>query len=219
MLPGEALSDRIRRGLGRAGRGAGAWCDLFRPHGPAHPMAVGNRILRLPAAFVAPRDPTAPVVYGQALWEGIFDAGYTQPGDYLRGPDGLFFIASQPRLGPVLCVKTNRVLTLARPAAQTLAGLNRYGGVQAREATPLMTCWPASVLGSRRDEGRGALPSDAPGVPSGGTGGWEILMPGTPGVLLRMADLATDDFGRAAVLGSTELTALGWRLYARQAGT
>ncbi len=218
MLPGQAVPDLIRQGLGQAGRGVGDWCDLYRPRGAEAPLVSANRVLRLPAAFVSTRDPTAPVPYGDALWLGIFDAGYARAGDYLAGGEGVFFVASTPRLGPVLCVRTNRTLTLARPAGPGVAGLARYGGVQAAQLLPLMTGWPASVLGSRRDGGRGALPGDAPGLP-GGAGGWEMLLPQAVGVVLRPGDLATDDLGRTAVLSSAELTALGWRLFARQAGS
>jgi len=218
MLPGAHVPDAIRRGLGLAARGAGDWCDLYRPGGAEMPICAANRIARLPAAFVAPGSPHHGVSYGASVFEGIFDAGYAQPGDYLAGAEGVFFVASLTRLGPVLCVRTNRTVTLARPAGTALAGVARYGGVQAAETVPLMTAWPASVLAHSRDSGRGALPGDAPGLP-GGAGGWVVLMPGVEGVFLRPGDLIRDDLGRMAVLSGTELTALGWRLYARQAGT
>ena len=218
MLPGRNVPDAIRRGLGLAARGAGDWCDLYRATSAEMPLAIANRVMRLPAAFVALSNPQAAVSYGVAVWQGIFDAGYALPGDYLVGNDGVFFVASMPRLGPVLCVKANRTVTLERPNPPSLAGLTRYGGVQQAQTTALMTAWPASVLARQRDGGRGALPGDAPGV-TGGAGGWEVLMPGTPSVLLRPGDLLRDDLGRTAVLSGTELTALGWRLFARQAGS
>jgi hypothetical protein len=218
MLPGSNVPDMIRRGLGLAARGAGDWCDLYRPAGPANPLDAGNRVLRMPAAFVALDNPAAPVSYGTATWQGIFDAAYAQPGDYLVGAEGVFFIAAITRLGPVICVRANRTVTLSRPAAKSAAGLSRYGGVVPAQTVALMTSWPASVLTRPREGGRGALPADAPGLP-GGPGGWEVLVPGTPGVLLRPGDLIRDDLGRTAVLAGTELTQLGWRLLARQAGT
>lgn len=218
MLPGASIPDLIRRGLGLAARGAGDWCDLYRARSADTPVAAANRIMRLPAAFVNTGNPAAPVGYGDATWRGIFDAAYTQPGDYLDGRDGMFFVASQPRLGPILCVRTTRVLTLSRPVAPLNAGLDRYGGVRAAETEVLLNGWPASVLARSRDGGRGALPADAPGLP-GGAGGWEVLLPAFPGVLLRPGDLARDEIGRSAVVSGAELTALGWRLFLRQAGT
>jgi hypothetical protein len=213
------VSDKIRRGLGAAARAAGAWCALYRPQTAAAPMGSGNLLLRLPAMFANPQNFNAPVGYGDAMWEGYFDAGYSRAGDYVCGPDGVFFIASQPRLGPVLCVKTNRVLSFARPGAPTAAGVNRYVGVQQATAATLLTDWPASVLAAGVG-GRGALPADAPGV-IGGAGGWSVLLPavrlGGAVVMLHTGDLATDDLGRTGVVSTTELTDLGWRLHIRQA--
>ncbi len=215
------VPNAIRRGLGAAARAVGAWCDLYRPRGNGAAMDGANRKMRLPATFASPSGVMTPVGYGDALWEGYFDAGYTRAGDYLAGPEGVFFIASQPRLGPVLCVKTNRVLSFFRPAGPAAAGVNRYAGVRAAAGTPLLTDWPASVLATRMG-GRGALPGDAPGV-DGGAGGWAALLPAPAGggatIVLRSGDLAYDDLGRAGVVGSAELTDLGWRLHVRQAVT
>ena len=182
-------------------------------------MDGGNRLMRMPATFANPSNFTAPVGYGDALWEGYFDAGYSRAGDYLAGPDGVFFIASQPRLGPVLCVKANRMVSFSRPAGPIAAGVNRYAGVQRGVEVPLLTDWPASALAIRYG-GRGALPADAPGV-EGGAGGWEVLLPmlrvGGPAIVLRTGDLAHDDLGRTGVITGAELTHLGWRLQVRQA--
>ncbi len=213
MLPGQAVPDAIRRGLGLAARAVGDWCDLYRPSGTGAALTPANRILRLPAAFAHRRGFAVAAEHGEALWQGVFDAAYTLPGDYLRGADGTFFIAAQPRLGPVLCVKTNRTLTLARPAGPALAGMNRYVGVLDATLQPLLTAWPASVLGAGAG-GRGMLPGDAPGL----LGGWAVLLPTTP-VVLKPGDVAHDDLGRAAVIAGAELTALGWRLHMKQAAS
>jgi hypothetical protein len=211
MLPGQAVPDAIRRGLGLAARAVGDWCDLYRAQGVAPPLLPGNRVLRLPAAFSSKQGFDVPVSYGEALWLGMFDAAYTRPGDYLAGNDGIFFVADQPRLGPLLCVKTNRILTLSRPSAPVFAGMNRYVGVQESLATPLLTEWPASVLAAG---GRGASSGDAPGLVGGG--GWTVLLPAA-GVSLRPGDLARDELGRGAVVATAELSGLGWRLHMRQA--
>ena len=213
------IPNAIRRGLGAAARAVGAWCDLYRPQGACAPMSGANRLLRLPATFANPSGFNVPVGYGDALWEGYFDSGYSRPGDYIAGPDGVFFIASQPRLGPVLCVKTNRVIEVSRPGGPLTAGVNRYMGVQTATATPLLEDWPASVLVNRLG-GRGALPGDAPGVP-GGAGGWVVLLPSPRlngrQVTLRQGDLVHDDLARCGVVESAELTGLGWRMHVRQA--
>jgi hypothetical protein len=206
------LQDRISRGLGAAARHIGASYDAYRPVGATDPLAPANRYLRLPAAFDA-EDPSfqRPSGYGRATWFGIFDSAYTQPGDYLRGPGGTFFVAAQQALLPSVCVLTNRVVSLSRPAAPTAAGVNSYGGILLTAATPLLTAWPASILiaGSGTP---GDLPGDA-SIPS-----WTMLLPETP-VALRAADLVRDDLGRTYVVGTAEYTALGWRILAKQAAT
>ncbi len=206
------LQDRISRGLGAAARHIGAAYDAYRPVGATDPLAPANRYLRLPAAFDA-EDPTfkRPSGYGRATWFGIFDSAYTQPGDYLRGPGGTFFVAAQQALLPSLCVLANRVVSLSRPAAPTVPGMNSYGGILLATATPLLTGWPASILTAGSGT-VGDLPGDA-GIPS-----WTMLLPQTP-VALRAADLIRDDLGRAYVIGTAEYTALGWRILAKQAAT
>ncbi len=206
------LQDRIARGLGTAARHIGAPYDAFRPTSAHHPLAAANRYLRLPAAFNA-EDPSfrRPNGYGKAAWYGIFDSAYTQPGDYLRGEAGTYFIAAQPVLLPSLCIFANRILTLSRPAAPTDAGINSYGGVLASTATPLLTAWPGSIL-TAGSGSPGDLPSDA-NIPS-----WTVLLPDTP-VRLRAADIIRDDLGRAFTIGTCEYSSLGWRILAKQAAT
>lgn len=209
------LQDRICWGMNTAARSIGARADAYRPSGSADPLSPRNRFLRLPTAFTAIRGgfEHAPA-YGTALWYGIFDAAYTRPGDYLVRDDASWFIAAQEQLLPVLCVQTNRVVTFSRPAAQSSAGVNTYGGVTAAALEPLIERWPASVItastAGRPDAG---LPSDA-SVPY-----WTVLLPATPGVTLRVADLMADDLGSNAVVSSAELTHLGWRLTVKQATT
>ena len=204
------LQDRIDRGLGTAARHIGHDYDAYRPAGPGEPLAPEHRYLRLHAAF---NDESLsfrrPITYGHATWSGVFDRAYTRPGDYLSGPAGTFFIAAQQALLPALCILTNRTVSIARPAAPAIAGINAYGGILATTATPILATWPASILFA----GAGS-PGELPG--DGNTPTWTILLPPTPAQLLS-ADLITDDEGRAYVIGSAELTGLGWRILAKQA--
>jgi hypothetical protein len=204
------LQDRIARGLGTAARHIGTPYDAFRPCSIATPLDPANRYLRLPAAFTAEDSSfRRPVGYGRAAWTGIFDSAYTQRGDYLVGPAGTFFIAAQEALLPALCVLASRTLSVARAAAPTVAGVNSYGGLTAATVTPVLSGWPASILFA----GTGS-PGDLPGDASIPT--WSVLLPNTPATI-RAADLLTDDRGQSYVVGSAELTALGWRILAKQA--
>ncbi len=211
----DRLQDRISRALGTAGRAIGATADAFRPSSVADPLAPANRFLRLPAAF-APVDGRfgRANAYGAALWQGVFDSAYTQPGDYLVQADGTWFIAAQQRLLPTLCVRANRIVSFVRAAPTRSSGMNGYGGVTRATASTLIANWPVSVLGAssggRPDAG---LPSDSV-VPL-----WTVLMPAFGGIVLRPADLMTDDLGRTATVSGAELTELGWRLTLKQATT
>jgi hypothetical protein len=148
------------------------------------------------------------------MWYGVFDAAYTRAGDYLVQEAAIWFVASQQRLLPVLCVRTNRVVSFWRAAAPANIGMNSYGGVTTATNAPLLTNWPANVLGTsgsgRPDTG---LPSDS-SVPY-----WTVLLPAFPGTIVRPSDLMTDDLGRNAVVAAAELTELGWRIAAKQAIT
>jgi hypothetical protein len=204
------LQDRIARGLGTAARHAGAEYDAYRPADVQTPLAPENRYLRLPAAFADENlSFRRPVQYGRATWSGIFDTAYTRTGDYLAGPAGVFFIAAQQSLLPPICILTSATITLSRPAAPSAAGVNSDGGLTAATATPVLTGWPASVLFAGSGS-PGELPGDA------STPTWTILLPNTPATI-SSADVITDNAGRSYVVGSAELTALGWRILAKQA--
>jgi hypothetical protein len=209
------LQDRIHWGLNAAARAIGVETDAYRPSGVSRPLDSNNRFLRLPAAFTAQDGRFAqPTGYGNALWHGVFDAAYTRPGDYLVQQEATWFVASQQRLLPILCVQTNRVVSFWRPAAPTSTGVNTYGGVTTDTNTPLLTDWPASLHGA---SGGGRPDSDLPS--SSSIPYWTVLLPAFPGILLRPSDLITDDLGRNAVVASSELTDLGWRITAKQAIT
>lgn len=210
----DLLQDRVSRALGTAARAIGVSTDAYRPSGVADPIALSNRFLRLPAAFSIDGRFARPAGYGDALWQGVFDSAYTRPGDYLCQFDGTWFIAAQPRFAPVLCVRTNRAVSFARAAAPAVAGVSTYGGVTLANAAPLLVKWPASVLGvAGGGRPNAGLPSDS-AVPF-----WTVLLPAFGDVVLRPADLMTDDLGRSATVAAAELSELGWRLTVKQATT
>jgi len=207
------LADQIRWALNIAARSTGLVTSAYRPRGAENPLAAENRFLRLHAAFTSVDGKfDRPNVYGNALWRGIFDSAYTQPGDYLVQNNGTWFIAAQPELLSALCVRTNRIVSFSRPLPKSTAGVNSYGGVTAANVTPLMTNWPASVLAATREVRPLAnLPGDT------AVSLWTVLLPSCEGVVLATADLMSDDLGRNGVVATTELTNLGWRLAVRQA--
>lgn len=217
-----ALQDVLYRGLGRAGRAVGRWCEAFRPTDGQDPVAPRNLVLRLPAGF-APADGRFGRAQGpgQVFWQGLFDAAYTRPGDYLvqresrRGmaDGGVWFIAAQQPLLPVLCVRASRVVDVIRPPAPDRPGIGSYGGIGDAVEQVLLRRWPAGVLaGPPSRAGAGSLPDEAGGL------GWTLLLPSLGGVVLRAGDTVRDDLGRRGVIVAADLSELGWRLRVRVAG-
>ncbi len=222
MTAAARAADALRRGLGRVGQASGGWCTVYRPPGPSPALDPGNRVLRMQASFSAPGEGWRAPSYGGALWWGYFDAAYTRVGDYILREEsragaadgGVWFIASQEPLQPILCVRASRLLDIARPAGAAQQGINTYGGIAKSYATPILTQWPAAIVAA----GTGGAPGDIlPADISGGS--WSVMLPTIRGGTLRTGDLLTDDLGRTGTLASTELTHLGWRALARQATT
>ena len=180
---------------------------MYRPKTAAQPLCSRNRIIKLFASF----DPgeggyrSAPG-FGHPIWWGAFDSAYTEPGDYLTGDTGTYFICAQRPLLPVQCVLTNRTVDLVRAAAPALGG---YSGLSVASALPVISGYPASLLEASARE------SDV-GVRAQRFGGWMVLLPpGLPAVP-QVGDVVRDDTHMTYVVGAAEQTVLGWRLLARQ---
>lgn len=209
------LQDRHHYALGTAARRVGDTTDAFRPNGCSNPLNKINRFLRLYASFL-PKEGTLNRAngYGTAEWQGVFDASYTKPGDYLVQKRRTFFVAAQQPLLPVLCIETNRTISISRPNVQMHIAANPYGGYTVANNFLLIEGWPASVLGVvGKGEPAAGLPTDQ-SIPY-----LAVLLPAPPSVLLSPGDLISDDLGRSAVIVGSELTALGWRLTAKMATT
>lgn len=208
----DLLRDRIAAGLGKAALKLGIATDAYRPSSAATPLALRNRFLRLPVAFHVGRGFDTPATHGTPLWQAMLDSAYTKPGDYLAQGAETWFIAAQPRLLPVLCVKTNRTVSFTRAVAPDRVGPSSYAGMQRAMLRPLLTDWPASMLASGTARNAGTpLPADLPAMQ------WSVLLPGFPAVVLHAGDRMADDIGRAGIVISADLTDLGWRLSVREA--
>lgn len=210
------LSSKVWRGLGMAARRMGEKTDVYRPTDPGDPLRPGNRFLQMPASFIRPK---LKIVHaggwGEAFWEGLFDASSTRPGDYLaRADGGIWFVAAQPPLQAPLCVRTLRRLSIMRPSASLSGGANSYGGVNRSTALSILTNWPAAMA-TPGMEGQIEL-ATATTLPQAP---WSVLLPplGWLGVL--PGDMVTDDLGRAGVVQAAECTELGWRLMVRQSAS
>lgn len=210
-MDGNKLQDRIYLGLGKTARHLGSVADAYRPPTAFHPLDKQNRFLKLPAWFA----PTGNTVnntntYGQPLWHGVFDASYTRPGDYIVLKSKIYFVAAQEPLLPVLCVLTNRLISISRPNHRTSSAANLYDGYTSGSSTALMSDFPACVLKENKSAPSLAnLPTDQ------ASAFWYVLLPAPAGVAINPGDLISDDLGRTAVVNASELTSLGWRINAK----
>jgi hypothetical protein len=213
-MNGVTLQARIYAGYAKAAQRIGLPFDLYRPTGPANPLAPGNKLATLPASFRVDDRYREAQVYGKSQWLAYLDDSQTQVGDYLIGENASYFVAAQRPLLPVLTVACTRTVSVFRIAVPTGFGALGYGGTIDGSEVPLMTGWPASVLqagkGGRNDVN---LPADVQAP------GWTMLLPAWSGVVIEPSDIVTDDLGRRHIVSVPELTDLGWRLIVQQAVT
>jgi hypothetical protein len=153
-----------------------------------------------------------PVGYGVAVWRGYFDASYTRVGDYLVNERDIWFIAAQDSLLPILCVKTNRVISITRQITPDIA--ISINGASQNSIINLISRWPASLLGTGTE---GKSPTRLPGdtaVPN-----MIALLPSTHEQMIQPADIITDEYGITSIVVAAELSDLGWRLNVRHVST
>jgi hypothetical protein len=207
------LSAKIYHGLGMAAQVTGEQTDAYRPTDTTDPLRPANRYLRLQATFNRPRIRTVRAGgYGEAFWEGVFDATYTKAGDYLVRADGAtWFVAAQLPMQAPLCVRTLRRLSFARPSGPVSAGASSYGGVAAGTASGVLSNWPA-VMATPDAKGQIELAT----ATTLQQAVWSVLLPPIDWLALLPGDTMTDDLGRAGVVEIADFTELGWRLVVRQ---
>ena len=207
-MDGVRLADRLAYGAGCAARRAGFLHDAYRPDGPVGPVELDRRFLRLCVAFVLPGGSVAaPSGFGVPFRQAWADWSYLRAGDYLAGPEGTVFVAAIEPPKPMLVVMTNAVVSLARPAAPVLAGLNAYGAVLPGTQTVLLAGFPASLLvGGMDARTMAGLPDDTK-VP-----GFSALLPVVPGVEPHVADILGTERGERFIVTAVEQLAAVWRL-------
>ena len=207
------IEDHQHYALGRAARHIGDAADAYRPVSPLEPLSVANRFLRLQAAFLpASGGVRRNADYDDAGWHGIFDASYTRPGDYLTTSNRTFFIAAQQQFLPILCILTNRIISIGRTPISTYAGVSSYSGSGSASTSPLATGWPASVRGiGGATAGLADLPTSQPALQV------TVLLPSIPAIHIASGDMVYDDLGRTIVVSTAEHSELGWRMSCRLA--
>lgn len=209
-MDGSKLIAKVYKGYGKAAQRIGFAYQQFRATSANNPLAT-TALQSLPCSFTTNFTFSQPNKYGQATWLGIFDGTSVQPGDFLTGRAGTFFVAAMQDLLPIYCVQCNRTISVLRVSMDSGVGQVGYGGDTTGTEQVLMSGWPASVLqGTKGEQNDANLPSDVR------TPWWAILMPAWPGIVLRTSDIISDDIGRRYTVSSAELTDMGWRITAMQ---
>lgn len=215
-MDGTLLQAKINGGFGKAAQRIGLPFDVFRPNGTATPLAPGNKVATLPAAFAVHSIMNfsfgKPSDFETGLFHGLFDASAVRAGDYLSGRGRTFFVAALDPIVPPLCVSCERTLTVTRAAAKGI-GEQGYGGSTRASDVPILTGWPGSLLAARIMRETDMLPGDA------GHGTFDVLLPITAGAEIRSSDVIIDDMSRRYVVQSAQATAQGWKIVAKQAAT
>lgn len=202
MVNQASIQAHVWYGNSKAATKIGAAYQFYRPNG----SFPGPEILLLPVSLNAEDMKYGkPNKYGKATWYALVDGTSLAVGDYFIGPQGTFFIAAMQPLLPILVVECNRVISIARPQAQTGKGAQSYSGMTAANETPYASSVPCSILqGTKGEKNETALPSDTRSP------WWTILFPASVGVV-KYGDLIIDDLGQRYIVSSNEQSEYGWR--------
>ena len=192
-----SLQDKLYRGSGTAARKLGMLTTVYRPTGSSDPIGEHQRVIKIYAAF----DPQGQTLNSSGTesptWHGIFDASYTRQADYMVSPQGTFFIGSQIPGMPVICIRTNRIISMYRPTFTMQGG---YSGFLQTDSQITLLHWPVCVV-------RAGGSSTGEGPNNHGFGTWTILLPPLSAAPIS-TDVITDDLGSTFVVdhGGTEST-------------
>jgi hypothetical protein len=215
------LQQKIATGYAKSAQVLGLPNIVYRATSSLTPIAAGNALATLPASFNAEdMGYQKPQRFGNALWYCLIDGTQTHVGDYLVGAAGTFFIAAMQPLLPILAVKCNRAVRIARMPVQNGAGYVGYSGVVLGQEVDVLgtsgplgsfvSGWPAAILiGGKSDKDSG-LPSDVKQA------GYEILLPASVPLTIVASDILQDDLGRNFAIAAAELTDMGWRILATE---
>lgn len=216
-MSGALIAPVFNLGPQFAGQILGLPYDHYRPATANNPTTAGN-LLGSVGAWITPDNKgmaSTAQGYGKPVWYGWFDPTVTQVGDYLIGPLGTFFIASQFVPEPMQLINCNHTATITAAAPiSTFGASTNYGGDIRTTETPIAAGWPCSILqGTKGEVGNAKLPGDVK-MP------WSsILLPAIPGVIIRNDQIITDENGFRHITSSCELSDLGWRISAMLATT
>jgi hypothetical protein len=155
---------------------------------------------------------TGDEAFDRIFWRGTLDGVYTKPGDYLVVNDEIYFVASQAPFQPIICVRTNRTISIGRATQVPVGSAAAYGGFSPANTTAFLTDYPSAVVvENKMSPSSAGLPTDQ-AIPY-----WAVYLPAHPSVTILAGDLISDEIGRSAIVSYADQSAMGWHLIAKMA--
>ncbi len=226
-----AIQAKVYAGYAKAAQYVGLPFAIYRPaytgdalggggwvRGVDGPIIWGGPVTTLNSSFTPAASgfnfEKAPA-HKDVLFNTLIDGSKVEVGDYLVGAADTYFVASRQPLLPILSVRCNRTISISQAGpSKTYGAQTAYAGTTpANEQIAVQGC-PASVLFDARGRATEVgLPLDLPSP------FYSILLPAIAGQDIRTGYLVTDDQDRDYVVSASELTGLGWRIFAQLAVT
>lgn len=213
MMDGERLQQRVYSGYEKAAKRVGLPHDHYRPINPLSPIGPSSHIGTILAAVSEPGSDyafKAAEYHRESTVRLLADGRILHIGDYIHRNGRYWFVASMAHIRSIIAVRCDLILTLKRPQAPGLNGLNGYGADIRPLSTTVAAGWPASVQIAGHGRTDEPLPSDA------GAGRRRILLP-PMGVTVLHSDILEDEDTNRYTIMAAERTELGWRIDAMHA--
>jgi hypothetical protein len=216
MVSAVTINNKVNYGFAKAAAALGFPYSWYRPGTvPGIPIQDGN-LLGTVTAYIttdASLKSTVPPENNKPIWFGAYDTTLTQPGDYLVGQQGTYFIATEFLPSPPSLVYCNANLTVQRDGGSTPSPQARFGSLL--NPTILAQDFPGWLMSAeRRTTPELAMPGDVP-LPSA-----NIMLPVSVTSEILRGDIILDigTTTQTYNVQSADLLFAAWNIVALQSG-
>lgn len=209
------IQAKIYTGYAKAAKKLGLVYSIYRPSSDNAPLDGANFIDNTYACFTIHGSNDfnfgKPSDYKSPLFHALIDGAKISPGYYITRDDATFFIATMPRLTPILAVLCNRVVAVSRKKPDEGLGFQpTFNATDPAKDTVLAVDWPVSLLkgarGIREQESQNTV----------GEGAFEMILPPSFTIALFPGDTVNDDMQNKFVVQGAEYTDNGVRCSLQQ---
>jgi len=210
MVSAALVNSRVNYGFIKVAAALGFPYQWYRPGTVAGAAIQPGNLLGTVTAYIttdASLKSLVPPSDATPYWFGAYDTTLTQPGDYLVGNLGTFFIGAEFLPAPASLVFCNVTFTLTRSQAQTPGPAFQFGGGLGNSV--LATAFPGWIKAADR---RQPAPLHLPGEPNMASSN-VILPQSIPGQILREDVLVSNEaLPRKFLVQSADLAFANWNL-------